>query len=85
MRAIHGAIFLKYVMWYFYNVSAKTIIESVYGHTSEESEYTDYLKSKINLITKNPLGWYSDLDEDHRIEFCQLVLEKYNTKGEFNV
>lgn len=78
MNAKQGTIFLRNVIWFFYNVSSTKIVEAVYGGSiTDNNAHAEYLKSKTSMIRRDPLNWFSDLDSDHREKFCQLVIDKY--------
>jgi IS1 family transposase len=78
MNAKQCAKFLNYVMWYFRNVPKKEIIKKIYGDGDESHQA--YLVSKLAMIERDELYWFSDLDDEHREKFCQLVIDKYEKK-----
>ena len=78
MNAKQLAVGLQNVIFYLYNVPKTQTIEKVYGGKIDDNTgHGAYLESKLNMMCKDPLGWFADLDSEHREKFCQLVVEKY--------
>jgi len=69
--------FMRALILWNYNVSARERFEAVYGPGRHES----YIAEKVDRIQRDPLRWASTLDPEHQQRLVTVIMDRYGDEG----